>query len=89
MNVMCLLRLASELANVDLMHMVDFWYFFTRERIFVTFVYFPAHHPPSKSGQFLTHCRLNRFYHTIYWKSPISIIGTSSYEIKMFLEKNG
>ena len=25
----------------------------------------------------LTHCRLNRHSHTIYWKSPISILGTS------------
>ena len=24
----------------------------------------------------LTHCTLNRIYHTIYWKSPISILGT-------------
>ena len=37
----------------------------------------------------LTHCRLNRISHTIYWKSPISIFGTSSYEIYIFLEKNG
>ena len=37
----------------------------------------------------LTHCILNRLYHTIYWKSPISILGTSGYEIYIFLEKNG
>ena len=37
----------------------------------------------------LTHCRLNRPTHTIYWKSPISILGTSIYEIYIFLEKNG
>ena len=24
---------------------------------------------------YLTHCRLNRLSHTIYWKSPISILG--------------
>ena len=29
----------------------------------------------------LTHCILNRISHTIYWKSPISILGTSGYEI--------
>ena len=29
----------------------------------------------------LTHCILNRFSHTIYWKSPVSILGTSGYEI--------
>ena len=37
----------------------------------------------------LTHCILNRFSHTIYWKSPISILGTSGHEIYIFLEKNG
>ena len=37
----------------------------------------------------LTHCILNRFSHTIYWKSPISILGMSGYEIYIFLEKNG
>ena len=37
----------------------------------------------------LTHCILNRLSHTIYWKSPISILGTSHYEIYIFLEKNG
>ena len=37
----------------------------------------------------LSHCRLNRLSHTIYWKSPISILGTSGYEIYIFLEKNG
>ena len=35
----------------------------------------------------LTHCRLDRLSHTIYWKSPISILGMSSYEIYIFLEK--
>ena len=29
----------------------------------------------------LTHCRLNRFSHTLYWKSPILILGTSDSEI--------
>ena len=37
----------------------------------------------------LTHCILNRLSHTIYWKSPISILGTASYEIYIFLEKKG
>ena len=37
----------------------------------------------------LTHCIWNRLSHTIYWKSPISILGKSSYEIYIFLEKNG
>ena len=37
----------------------------------------------------LTHCIRNRLYNTIYWKSPISILGTSGYEICIFLEKNG
>ena len=35
----------------------------------------------------LTHCRLNRLSHTIYWKSPISILGMSGYVIYRFLEK--
>ena len=35
----------------------------------------------------LTHCILNRLSHTIYWKSPISILGMSGYEIYIFLEK--
>ena len=35
----------------------------------------------SEYSQILTHCRLNRFPHTIYWKSPISILGASGYEI--------
>ena len=49
--------------------------------------------PPLKVYQFisnnfllifeLTHCILNRLSHAIYWKSPISILGTSSYEIYM------
>ena len=38
---------------------------------------------------FLTHCILNRLSHTIYWKSPVSIISTSGYKIYIFLEKNG
>ena len=38
---------------------------------------------------FLTHCILNRLSHTIYWKSPISILGMSDYEIYIFREKNG
>ena len=37
----------------------------------------------------LTHCRLNRLSHNIYWKSPISILGKSAYEILIFLKKNG
>ena len=37
----------------------------------------------------LTHCRLNELPHAIYWKSPISILGTSGYEILIFLEKSG
>ena len=41
------------------------------------------------NGDHLTHFILNRLYHTIYWKSPISILGTSGYEIYKFLEKNG
>ena len=36
---------------------------------------------------FLTHCRLNRLSHAIYWKSQISILGTSGYDIYIFLEK--
>ena len=35
----------------------------------------------------LTHCRLNRLSYTIYWKSPISILGMSGYETYIFLEK--
>ena len=34
-------------------------------------------------------CCRNKLSHTIYWKSPISILGTPSYEIYIFLEKNG
>ena len=39
----------------------------------------------------LTHCLLNSLSNTIYWKGPISILGTciSSYKIYIFLEKNG
>ena len=29
----------------------------------------------------LTHCRLNRFPNTINWKSLISVLGMSGYEI--------
>ena len=35
----------------------------------------------------LSHCLLNRLSHTIYWKSSISILGTSGYEINISLEK--
>ena len=35
-----------------------------------------------------THCILNRPSHTMYRKSPISSLGTSGYEIYIFLEKN-
>ena len=35
----------------------------------------------------LTHCRPKRLFHTIYWTSSISILGTSGYEIYIFLEK--
>ena len=38
---------------------------------------------------YLTHCVRNRLSHTIYWKSPISILGTPGFEIYIFLEKNG
>ena len=34
----------------------------------------------------LIHSILNRLSHTIYWRSPISILGTSGYEIYIFLE---
>ena len=52
---------------------------------------------PKSAGEFfcelliisLTHCILNRLSHTIYWKNPISILGTPGYEIYIFLEKNG
>ena len=37
----------------------------------------------------ITHCRLNEFSHTIYWKILISILGMSGHVIKTFLEKNG
>ena len=33
----------------------------------------------------LTHSRMNRLSHTIYWKSPISILGTFGHEILIFL----
>ena len=36
-----------------------------------------------------THCRLDRLAQTIYWKSPISILGISGNVIEIFLEKNG
>ena len=35
----------------------------------------------------LIHCRLNILSHTVYWKSLISILGMSGYEIYIFLEK--
>ena len=35
----------------------------------------------NKYDKQLTHCRLNELPHTIYWKSPISILGMSGYEI--------
>ena len=35
----------------------------------------------------LTHCRLNRLSHTIYWKSSVSILGTAGYEVYIFLKK--
>ena len=35
----------------------------------------------------LTHFILNRLTHTIYWKSPISILGMSGYIMYLFLEK--
>ena len=35
----------------------------------------------------LPHCIRNRFSDTMYWKDPISILGTSGYEIDIFLEK--
>ena len=35
----------------------------------------------------LTHFILNRLSHTIYWKSPISILGMSGYIMYIFLEK--
>ena len=41
------------------------------------------------SKEEVTHCILNRLSHTIYWKCPISILGTSGYEIYIFQEKNG
>ena len=37
----------------------------------------------------LTHCILNRIYHTMYWKNPISILRMSDFETYIFLEKNG
>ena len=36
----------------------------------------------------LSHCRLNRLSHTVYWKSPISVLCASGYEIKILPEKN-
>ena len=36
----------------------------------------------------LTHCRLNELNHTIYWKSPISILGMSGCGSSIFQEKN-
>ena len=44
--------------------------------------FIPYHTPTA-----ITHCRLNRLSHTIDWKSPMSILGMSGYEIYIFLEK--
>ena len=53
-------------------------------------------HPPYQSSSktfttvvciVLNHWVLNRLSHTIYWKSPISILGMSSYIMYIFLEK--
>ena len=46
--------------------------------------FIPYHTPTA-----ITHFRLNRLSHTIDWKSPMSILGTSGYEIYILLEKNG
>ena len=46
---------------------------------------FPWHGPNTVS--ILTHCIQTRLSHTTYWKSPISILGMSCYEICIFLEK--
>ena len=35
----------------------------------------------------LIHFILNKLSHTIYWKSPISVLGMSGYEIYIFREK--
>ena len=35
----------------------------------------------------LTHCILNRHSHTMNWKGPISIVGTSGCETYIFLKK--
>ena len=43
----------------------------------------------SALDKILTHCIRNRFSHTMYWKNPISILGTPGYEIYIFIEKNG
>ena len=37
----------------------------------------------------LNYSILNRLSLTIYWKSPIAVLGMSGYEIYIFLEKNG
>ena len=42
-----------------------------------------------RNNYILTHCILNRLFHTVYWKRTILILGTSDYEIYIFLEKNG
>ena len=31
---------------------------------------------------------MNKLSHTIYWKSPVSILGMSGYMIRIFLKKN-
>ena len=33
------------------------------------------------------YCKLNRLSNTIFWKSPISILGTAGYEMYIFLQK--
>ena len=40
------------------------------------------------SRHVLTHCTLNKFLHTIYLKSPISILGKSGYVSQIFQKKN-
>ena len=44
-------------------------------------------HRTSLLSLLLAHCRLNILSHTVYWKSPISILGMSGYEIYIFLKK--
>ena len=42
---------------------------------------------PDQPIEPLTHFILNRLSHTIYWKSPISVLGISGYTMYIFLEK--